>query len=229
MSIFKRPQGLGTYLVILLLVYLAVTLIRIGLRAQVINPNPQALYASSAFSSHYKDIYENPMTPSFGNAAGDVTVVQYFDYQCNYSKADEENVERLLEEDKHVRFIFKDFPKLGPYSVVLARAAMASLRQGPDKYLKLHEALLSNHAAVSNDDALYAVASSVGINVGQLKEDMNDPAIARQIQDGFAIGKSIGVTIVPTFVRGGYLVPGFQDYESLKQMVAYIRSTNGMH
>jgi protein-disulfide isomerase len=181
--------------------------------------------ATPAFKKSADDIYNNPATPALGNPHGNVTIVEYFDYRCVYCKTTERNLVRLLQSDKNIKIVYKDFPKLGPLSTTLATATLASLRQGPDKYSKLREALLVGHTPVKSEEDLYHLAGSLGLDVEKLKQDMNDPAIASQIRDNIAVGKSIGVQMTPTFVINGYFSPGAADYGYLRQMVNYVRSS----
>ncbi|MFX8762600.1 thioredoxin domain-containing protein, partial [Acinetobacter baumannii] len=82
---------------------------------------------------------------------GDVTVVEFFDYQCGYCKMSEVDIEKLLKEDKNVKFIYKDFPILGPMSVQAAKASLASNRQGTAKYIKFHDALMAKKDHLTDD------------------------------------------------------------------------------
>lgn len=159
-----------------------------------------------------------------GNPEGDVTIVEYFDYLCHYCKDEEAGLEQLLQEDGNLKIIYKDFPKHGPLSVTVAIAALASVRQGADKYQMFHNALLNNNVSITSEDVIYQVAGSVGLDVNRLKQDMADKSFANQVQDNITVGRSIGVQITPTFIIGGYFFPGDSGYDKLKQMVAYVRS-----
>jgi len=162
--------------------------------------------------------------PVFGNPNGDVTIFEFYDYQCGYCKASEEGLERLLREDKNLKIIYMDFPKLGPLSDTAAIATLASLRQGADKYLKLHNMLMNKNVRLTGEDMLYQTAASVGLDVGQIKKDMTDPAIAQQVRDNIAAGKSAGVRVTPSFVIGGQFFPGYATYDELKQRVGDARA-----
>jgi protein-disulfide isomerase len=178
-----------------------------------------------AFKTNIDDIYNNPATPTAGNPYGDVTIVEYFDYRCVYCKITEPKLTRLLQEDNNIKLVYKNFPKLGPLSTMLATATLASLRQGTDKYAKFRDALFSSHVpAIKNQEELYQLAGSLGLDIDKLKQDMGDPAITAQIQHDIAVGKSIGVQITPTFIINGYLSPGMAEYGYLREMVSYVRA-----
>jgi protein-disulfide isomerase len=136
--------------------------------------------------------------PSFGDADGQ-TIVEFFDYQCGYCKAAEEGVTRLLQEDLSLRIIYMDFPKLGLLSITAATAVLASLRQGADKYLWFHHALMNKDTRVT-DESLYQVAASGGLNVEQLRRDMSDPTIAQYVESSVALGQAAGVRVTPSSI-----------------------------
>ena len=183
-------------------------------------------YGQPQVFSNLNDIYNSPISPSFGNPNGDVTILEYYDYRCSYCKASQEGLERLLQEDGNIRIIYEDFPKLGPLSNSAAVVTLAALWQGADKYLSFHNTLMNKNLSLTSEDILFQVAGSVGLDVNKLKQDMMNPGIVQQIQNNIAIGKSNGVSMTPTFVVGGYIYPGYADYDQLKRLVAYARSMN---
>jgi len=189
-----------------------------------INSNAQDISNTPAFTSSSDDIYNNPLTPAFGNSDADVTIIEYYDYLCPYCKDEEEGLEKLLNEDSNIKIIYKDIPKHGPLSITAAIASLASLRQGEDKYLAFHNALMSKDTSLTSEDMLYQIAGSVGLDVSKLKQDMSDATFSNQVQDNITVAKSIGVRITPTFIIGGYFFPGDSGYDKLKQMVDYVRS-----
>ena len=184
--------------------------------------NAQDISKSPAFTQYSDDILNNPLTPAMGNTSGDVTIIEYFDFLCHYCKDEEAGLEKLLQEDGNLKIIYKVSPKHGPLSVTAAIASLASVRQGTDKYQAFHDALMN--VDIASEDTIYQVASSVGLDVTKLKQDMADKSLSDQVQDNINVGQNIGVHIVPTFIIGGYFFPGDSGYDKLKQMVAYVRS-----
>jgi len=134
-----------------------------------------------------------------------------------------------MAEDKDLKIVFMDFPKLGPLSATAAIATLASMRQGSDKYLQFHKMLLSKNVYLTDEDVLYRTASSAGLDVAKLKKDMLDPAITRQIQANIAAGKEAGVRVTPSFVIGGQFYPGAARYYDLKQRISDARSGQIAH
>lgn len=167
------------------------------------------------------ELYNTPGTPFLGNQAGDVTVVEFFDYQCGYCKRVVGDVFQASEDDPGLRIVFKDFPILGPTSVVAARAALAAREQG--LYIPFHNALLSYQGGLT-DDTVFQIAAAVGLDVDRLRADMDDPAIMRELQANIELAQAIGVNGTPAFVIGEQVVPGAISLQMLQQLIAGQRS-----
>lgn len=163
-------------------------------------------------------IYNDPDTPVGGNPKGSVTVVEFFDYQCGYCKMTESAVQQLLKENKEVKFIYKDFPILGPMSTTAAKVALASARQGNAKYIKFHNALMNVKDHLS-EDSIYQTAKEVGLDVEKLKKDAADDGIAKIAQANVDLGTEIGVRGTPLFIVGEKIYPGALQADQLKKAV----------
>ncbi|MFY9288260.1 MAG: DsbA family protein [Alphaproteobacteria bacterium] len=161
-------------------------------------------------------IFNDPTSPVGGNPKGDVTVVEFFDYQCGYCKLSEEAIEKLIKEDKNVKVIYKEFPILGPMSVTISKAALASVKQG--KYQKFHDALMKKKDKLS-EDGLYQVAKENGIDVEKLKKDMGTDEMNALIASNIKLGSEVGVRGTPMFIINEQVYPGALQYEQLKQAV----------
>ena len=97
--------------------------------------------AEKALDDHRSEIFEDPATPVGGDAEGDVTIVEFFDYRCPYCKQVQPSLETLLKADHKLRFVYKEMPVLGAASVAAAHAALAAQRQG--KYAAFHTAMMA--------------------------------------------------------------------------------------
>jgi len=159
-------------------------------------------------------------TPVGGHPAGDVTVVEFFDYACGHCKNVEATVKQLLLDDKQVRFVYKELPILGESSVTAARAALASRAQ--DKYVPFHHALMELKEPLT-DAAIFRVAQQVGLDVPRLKQEMNAPAIEEAIRKNYALAEALAITGTPAFVVGDDVSPGALPLTRLKQMIARAR------
>lgn len=155
-------------------------------------------------------------SPETGNPKGDVTIVEFFDYNCGYCKRVLPTIQSLLDEDKNLRIIFKDFPILGPSSELAARWALASEKQG--KYFEYHKALMSAHGAI-NEETLTTIAKGVGLDVEKLKKDAQDSEISGIISKNRNIAASIGLTGTPAFIIGSQVAPGAVPLDQFKAMI----------
>jgi protein-disulfide isomerase len=176
--------------------------------------------ARQALAAHRRELIDDPATPVGGNPDGDVTIVEFFDYSCPYCKAVEPALERLLAEDHGVRFVYKEFPVLGPESTAAARAALAAKRQG--KYVAFHDAMMAVRGAF-DDAKIYEVAGSVGLDRARLERDMAAPPIAAELKANMALADALAVHGTPTFIIGKEIVPGAVDLESFEHMIAKAR------
>lgn len=157
-----------------------------------------------------------------GNPKGDVTLVEFFDYRCGYCKQAQPIVMELIKADPKLRVVLKEFPILGPDSLVASRAALASVAQG--KYAAFHEALIGSRGALP-DDKIMEIAKTVGIDTDKLKADMSSPAIAAQIADAHSLAEKLAINGTPSFIIGDQLIPGAIDLEALKKLVSDARSS----
>jgi protein-disulfide isomerase len=176
-----------------------------------------AAKAVKTLVSRRHEVFDDPATPVGGNPHGDATIVEFFDYQCPYCKRVEPDLESLMRQDSKLRIVYKEFPVLGPVSVVAARAALAAVRQ--DKYAAFHDAMMAATGHIT-DDTVYKVAASVGLDVARLKRDMAASQIASQISANLALAQALDIHGTPTFVIGREIVPGAVSIASLKKLVA---------
>jgi protein-disulfide isomerase len=169
-----------------------------------------------ALTANRDKIFNDASAPIGGNPKGNVTVVEFYDYQCGYCKVSVEAIQKLLAGDKNVKLVYKEFPILGPNSVQAAKASLASVRQG--KFEKFHNALMTDKEHLS-DESVFKIAKTVGLDVEKLKKDMADPAIDKMIKDNQALGSEIGAHGTPTFVIGDEIYPGAMQFDALKKAV----------
>ncbi|MBI1239666.1 MAG: thioredoxin domain-containing protein [Alphaproteobacteria bacterium] len=158
-----------------------------------------------------------------GNPNGDVTIVEFFDYNCGYCKHALDPLLSFVEADGNTRLVIKEFPILGPNSLVASKAAMAAQRQ-EGKYWDFHLAMM-RHAGPVNETAVFAIAQDVGLDVEKLKTDMADPAIGEQITKNHTLAANLKVTGTPTFVIGDQVLAGAHEFDELKAFVAQARTS----
>ena len=162
----------------------------------------------------------HPPSPVSGDPDGDVTLVEFFDYQCGFCKRSLESVMDLLESDREVRIVWKELPVLGPVSRFAARASMAAQKQG--QILEFHIAVMGASGKLS-EDRVMAIAEGIELDVERLRRDMADPAIEAYLDETYRLATKIGISGTPAFVIGDTLVPGAVGGARLKELIAEAR------
>ena len=148
-------------------------------------------------------LLRDPATQVLGNPEGDVAVVEFFDYTCPFCKAVEPRLQQLLQDDKGVKLVVKEFPILSSVSLIASKAALASVKQG--KYQSFHQALLGFRGQLETS-AVFEIAKSVGLDVDRLRNDMDMPEVADQIIANFNLARSLNITSTPTFIVGTHML-----------------------
>lgn len=173
----------------------------------------------------HDEIFGSAADPVAGNPEGDVTLVEFFDYHCGYCRSMVGGLRDLVGTDKQLRFVFKEFPVLGPDSVVAARAALAAKLQDPEKYYDFHLALMG--AKDLSLPTIQALAKQNGLDLARLTADMESEQVKRTIEANEALAQSLGINGTPSFVIGDKLIPGAVDVKQLASMIDQHRnSTN---
>lgn len=168
------------------------------------------------------EIEKDPTTPFTGNAQGNVTVVEFFDYRCGYCKRVFPAIQAMLKADGNIRFVFKEFPILGPESQVATRAALAVWRTDRDKYMPFHTALMTARGTLS-ESRIFDLAEKTGLDVPALRQAMKDPEIDKVLARNFDLAKALNINGTPAFVIGDNLIPGAVDVATLKHLVDQVR------
>lgn len=173
-----------------------------------------------------KNLRYNPATPVGGNPKGDVTVVEFFDYRCPYCKQVFPTIMKLLKADKNIRFVFKEFPILGPDSIIAAQAAVAVWKFAPGKYMDFHRAMMGGRTKVT-EASVFRLAKKIGLDPAKLRQWMRDPAVNEEIENNARIAQELGITGTPAFVFGDQIVPGAIDEATMRRLVSEDRKGKG--
>jgi protein-disulfide isomerase len=192
-------------------------------RAQQREREAARAQSRAAVQSNRQALLQDPESPVGGNAAGDVTIVEFFDYRCPHCRRMAPVIKTLLAEDPGVRLVYKEMPILGAESVVAARAALAARRQG--KYLEAHDRLMAE-AGPFTDATVVTILAEVGIDQDRLRADMNALETASVLEHELALARAIGIDGTPAFVVGGELVVGAMDLGTLRDLVGKARRTH---
>lgn len=178
--------------------------------------------SQAAVEANRKAIYEDPSDHVAGNPDGDVTLVEFFDYKCDYCKRSFEPLMDFVEKDGNIRLVLKEFPILGPNSLLATQAAIAAKNQG--RYFEMHRALYKHKGGI-DEDAIMAVAGDLGLDVVKLRKDMGDPAIQDQVSRTYRLAEQLGIDGTPAFIAGGTIYPGAVDAARLDAMVKDARGS----
>jgi protein-disulfide isomerase len=170
-----------------------------------------------------RDLLErDPNAPVLGNPEGDVTVVEFFDYNCPYCRRAMPEVEALLEADPNVRLVYREWPILGEGSVFAARAALAAREQ--DMYEEFHFALMGMQGR-AEEASVMRIAEEIGLDTAQLRRDMDAPEIGEHIETSMRLTQTLGFNGTPSFVIGEATVPGFVERGQLEELVGAARES----
>ncbi|MFC4734216.1 MULTISPECIES: DsbA family protein [Roseobacteraceae] len=192
--------------------------------AQLFEQQQQALQAQAAaqvLDTEKATLENDPNAPVLGNPDGDVTVVEFFDYNCPYCRRVKPEMEALLAADPNVRVVYREWPILGDGSVFAARAALASRNQG--KYEEFHWAMMQLKER-AEEASILRTAEDIGLDVAQLRRDMNGPEIEEHIQTSMRLAQSLGFSGTPSFVIGDSLAPGLIQADQMIELVDQARA-----
>jgi protein-disulfide isomerase len=167
-------------------------------------------------------VLRDPDIPALGNLNGDITIVEYFDYQCPYCRKIEPELRQVVQDDGKVRLVQKDWPVLGPTSVIAARMTLASKYQ--DKYLQAHEALIGVNSRLT-EPRIREVLAAAGINVDRATRDLaaNAKAIDTILARNNDQASAFGFNGTPSFIVGKFRVPGVLTMPQFEQAIADAR------
>ena len=168
------------------------------------------------------DLLHDKDTPVGGNPKGDVTIVEFFDYNCPYCRSVASTVSKLKESDPKLRIAYKEFPILSESSTFAAKAGLAAHHQNKSKYVAFHDALMAHKGRLS-EKVIMSVAEKSGLDVSRLKVDMSKPEIEAAIKKNHELARALRINGTPAFVIGDELIAGAADLGTLKNAVAEAR------
>jgi protein-disulfide isomerase len=167
-------------------------------------------------------VLRDPDIPVAGNVDGDITIVEWFDYNCPYCRKLEPELRQVVQDDGKVRLVLKDWPILGPVSKVAARMALAAKYQ--DKFLKAHEAMIGVNSKLT-EPRLAELLSGAGIDMDRLNRDLaaNAKAIDAILARNNDQAKAFGFNGTPSFIVGKFRVPGVLTMAEFEMVIADAR------
>ncbi|MFT6076854.1 MAG: protein-disulfide isomerase [Myxococcota bacterium] len=176
--------------------------------------------SQKSISSKADEIFNDKTDPQYAPKGYDVTIVEFFDYNCGYCKKAQTTVEKIISQDKKVRVIFKELPILGPDSAELAKVAIAVNMIDKSSYVKFHDALMKS--SVRKKDGAIRIAKDLGIDTAKLIKTLEDKnsEIEAKINSNKELATSIGISGTPAFLIGEELVPGALGIDALKDKIS---------
>lgn len=159
-----------------------------------------------------------------GNPEGDITLVEFLDYQCGYCRRAHPEIVDLVESDGNIRLVVKEFPILGPNSELAARAALSTqIKLGDEAYLRLHNAMMESQGQVT-DQNLDALLAANDLDPDIIRGGMDDPQVTERIVANHALAEKLSISGTPTFVLGDEMIRGYVPTEQMLTLVAQERA-----
>ncbi|UZE46691.1 DsbA family protein [Rhodopseudomonas sp. P2A-2r] len=178
----------------------------------------------AAIASNANIIFNSPRGVTVGNKDGDVTFVEFFDYNCGYCKRAMTDMIDLMKADPKLKVVLKEFPVLGPGSVEAAQVAVAVRMQDPTgkKYLDFHQKLLGGRGQADKARAM-AAAKEAGLDMTKLEKDLTSPEVRATIEENFKLAEAMGMNGTPSYVIGKQVVIGAVGADALKEKIGIAR------
>lgn len=180
----------------------------------------KAAEAKKVIAEHKAALFSGRHDAVIGNPKGDVTVIEFFDYNCGWCKRAVDDIVTLVKADPKVRVVMKEFPIFGENSAIAAKAAMAAHRQG--KYWELHVALMKEKQVTKEN--VFAIAQKVpGLNIAKLRADIADPEFDRVLAENQELAQKLGIEGTPAFLVDNRINMGYVPAAGLQALLAEVR------
>jgi protein-disulfide isomerase len=189
----------------------------------------QSNKAKAAITKNAASLFNAAQSPKFGNPNGDITIVEFIDYQCGHCKQMSPVLAELLKSDPQVQIVIRGLPIFGDASKMATKAVIASTKQGTEKFVKFNEAVLAT-AEPLNEKNIFAIAKKSGLDTVKLKKDMAGKDVEDQMNENFRLAREIGLMGTPAFILGNKtlskteFVPGATSKEDLSALILKLRS-----
>ena len=176
---------------------------------------------SNLIREYSSELTNTEDTVVIGNPTGDITIVEFFDYNCPYCKTAAKDLQDLIKSDENIKFIPREWPILNNNSVIAAKAALASIAQG--KYKEYHWRLMKEGSLT--ETKIFEIAKNLEIDIASLKKDMESEFVINHIAKSTALARRIGFSGTPLFIIEGKFFPGFVPLEELELIISDIRES----
>jgi protein-disulfide isomerase len=167
-------------------------------------------------------VLRDPDNPVFGNPEGDISIVEWFDFNCPYCRKIEPELRQVVQDDGKIRLVMKDWPILGPVSMTASRMALACKYQG--KYDKAHDALIGVSSRLT-EPRIHELLAGAGVDVDRAKKDLaaNSRAVDGMLARNNETAEGLGFRGTPSFIVGKFRVPGVLTMDQFEQVIADAR------
>lgn len=174
----------------------------------------------TSIAEHREALFNSKHQVTLGNPQGDVTLVEFFDYNCGYCKRALADKLALLKSDPKLRLVLKEFPVLGPGSIEAAQVSIAARMQDPTgkKFTQFHEKLLGGRGQADRARAM-AVAKEVGFDMARLEGDLKSAEVRQSLEEVMRMAEALGINGTPTYVIGESIIPGAVGASTLRQQI----------
>ena len=183
----------------------------------------EAEKAKTEIASHAKTLFYSPRQVTIGDTKGEVTLVEFFDYNCGYCKRALTDLTAIMKDDPKLRVVLKEFPVLGPGSIEAAKVAVAvRMQDSGDKYFKFHQLLLGGRGQADEARALQA-AKDAGFDMARIRRDLQSDEVKAAIDENMKLAEALSLNGTPSYVVGSEVVVGAVGLDALKQKVNMAR------
>jgi protein-disulfide isomerase len=184
----------------------------------------EAAKNQAAVKDNAETIFNSSRQVVAGNPQGDVTFVEFFDYNCGYCKRAMDDMFAMMKADPKLKIVLKEFPVLGPGSVEAARVAVAVRMQDKTgkKYIEFHQKLLGGRGQADKARAV-AVAKEIGLDMARLEKDLTSDEVRVTLEESLKLAEKLGLNGTPSYVIGSNVVVGAVGLDKLKESVSTAR------
>ena len=178
----------------------------------------------ASITQNAEAIFNSPRGVTLGNKDGDVTFVEFFDYNCGYCKRAMADMLDLMKNDGKLKVVLKEFPVLSEGSVEAAKVAVAVRMQDPTgkKYLDFHQKLLGGRGVADKARAM-AAAKDAGLDTARIEKDLASPEVSATLAENMKLAEEMGLNGTPSYVIGKQIVVGAVGLDQLKEKIGIAR------
>lgn len=175
---------------------------------------------NSYLNGKKSEIEDATISPIIGNDKADIIIVSFYDYNCNYCKKGNDNLEQLVKSDQTVKVILKPFPILGDSSIYAAKVALAVNKLAPDKFMAIHAGLMQMSPITREAVENLIVANE--LNYKMVEEEIDKKEVQDMLNKNFELADNLKITGVPASIINSKILPGFVDLDQFQQIIADI-------